>query len=225
MKCNMHGLLRLALLAIITLSVNAYAEDGAIAPEPKKTIDKHFLAQLPTDNVMGKADAPVTMIEYASLTCPHCAHFETTIFPEIQHLYIDTGKVKFIYRDFPLDDGALKAAIITHCADKSRYYTFLKVLFDKQSSWSMEKNYIEILTDIAKLGGMGGDKIDGCLKDKALETSIVESKLSAANNLNITSTPTFFINGEEHKGAGEISVFKEVLDKAIAASTHAAVTK
>lgn len=182
-----------------------------------KLVDPRYYNKLPSDITMGSLDAKVVMIEYSSLSCPHCAHFQKEILPDIKKNYIDTGKVLFIHRDFPLDEPALRAAILAHCAGNDRYYTFIKVLFDKQESWAYQKNFLEILSNIAKLGGISGEKFDSCMKDKALEDAIVETKLTAANTMEITSTPSFFINSKKYSGASNYSTFAKILDEALAA--------
>lgn len=176
----------------------------------------------PTDIVMGNPKAPVTLIEYSSLTCPHCAHFSNDIFPTIKKDYIDTGKVKYISRDFPLDGAALKAAKLPHCAGKDRYFDFLKVLFKTQDNWAHKDDYQEILGNIARLGGMSGADFDKCMNDKELELSIADTRLHATQELNITSTPTFFINGEKLPGVGNIQAFVDVLEKALKKAPSAA---
>ena len=206
---------RLFLASLFVLSSVSAAYAGDLKPSPHM-VDPKLYHQLPSDIPMGDANAPVTMIEYASLSCPHCAHFARTIFPDIQKAYIDTGKVKYIFRDFPLDGQALKAAVIAHCADKDRYYTFVKVIFDKQDAWDGQKNYLELLTNIAKLGGLSGDKINACLDNKAMEDEVIQSKLTASNSLDIKATPTFFINGEKIEGAGSADEFHSAIDKALA---------
>ncbi|MBL0318026.1 MAG: DsbA family protein [Alphaproteobacteria bacterium] len=171
--------------------------------------------QIPSDIILGNAKAPVTIVEYSSLTCPHCAHFINDLLPTIKKKYIDTGKVKFISRDFPLDGTALKAAKLPHCAGKDRYYDFLKVLFKTQDSWARQDNFQELLGNIARLGGMPADEFNKCMDNKDLELQIADTRLQAAEHLGIKSTPTFFINGIELKGAGSIPAFEEALNKAL----------
>lgn len=217
---SMIMLAKITAVVLVGLTMTAYAQNKV---EPKtdavaqKQVDPRLYGQLPNDIIMGDPKAPVTMIEYSSLSCPHCADFQQKNFPEIKSSYIDTGKVKFIHRDFPLDEAALRGAMLAHCAGKDRYYTFLKVLFVKQESWAYQKNFLEVLTNIGKLGGLSGDAIDACMKDKSLETSIVESKLTAANSLDIKATPTFFINGKKHDGGNTNEALKLAIDNHLAA--------
>ncbi len=211
------------LLMMVFLSCMAFA----VAADPVKAEEEahkaeasSYYGRLPSDIVMGSTDAKVVMVEYSSLSCPHCAHFQKDIFPDIKENYIDTGKVLFIHRDFPLDEPALRGAMLAHCAGPDRFYTFVKVLFDKQESWAYQKNFLEILENIAKLGGISGEKFQSCMQDKALEDSVVESKLAASNTLDIVSTPTFFINGKKHSGASAYPAFAQILDEELAKTTE-----
>ena len=166
----------------------------------------------PDDEVMGKSDAPVTMIEYASLTCPHCAHFEVDIFPQIKSTYIDTGKLRFVFRDFPLDALAVRAAVLAHCAGHERFFGFLQVLFQNQPTWEQADKPEDALAGIAKLGGIGKDQFDHCMADDLLTKRVSQSRLDAEQNLEIESTPTFFINGNKISGAQPFEAFQKVID-------------
>jgi protein-disulfide isomerase len=150
----------------------------------------------PEDRILGKADAPVTIFEYASLTCPHCADFEKEVLPKIKADWIDTGKAKLVFRDFPLDGSALKAAMVARCAPPERFYGFIDVLFAQQRSWAVGGDPTAVLERLAKLGGMSPDKFDACMKDDALQNKILAGRLTAANDYKVESTPTFFINGK-----------------------------
>src|SRR5262249_35931041 len=132
------------------------------------------------DMVMGNAKAPVTIIEYASLTCPHCAHFDEETFPQLKSAYIDKGLVRYIYRDFPLDRVALQAAQIARCAGPERYFGFIDVLFRQQQNWaaSRDPNQItENLRKLARLGGMSDDTFNKCLNDKAVQDAVLTQQL------------------------------------------------
>lgn len=217
MRKSLLGIVTTAFFMVALACVSAEAAPLALkGDDEQKKADPHYYVRMASDIVMGSDKATVTMIEYSSLTCPHCAHFSKDVFPEIKKNYIDTGKVVFIHRDFPLDEPALRGAMLARCAGGERYYTFLKVLFDKQESWAYQKNYLEVLGNIGKLGGISSEKFDGCMKDKKLEDAIVEGKLTGANTLGVSSTPTFFINGKEYKGANSAAYFTKILDEALA---------
>ena len=170
------------------------------------------------DRVLGNPAAPITIIEYASLTCPHCAHFATDVLPELKKEWIDTGKAKLVLRDFPLDGPALRAAMIARCAPPDRFYAFAETFFASQDKWATTKDYLEALARLAKLGGMGKDEFEACLKNTTLENRIVEQRLVASQELDVNSTPTFFINGSKFSGAPTAEEFNKVLSNLAAKS-------
>lgn len=156
------------------------------------------------DMVIGAANAPVTIIEYASLTCPHCAHFHTETLPKLKAEYVQTGKVKYIFRDFPLDGIALRAAMIAQCAGPERYFTFLDVFFQQQANWTKgndPEQMIASLKRLARTGGMTEAQIDACLKDQKVQDSVLASRMGGEKQFNVKSTPTLIINGQAHPGA------------------------
>jgi protein-disulfide isomerase len=166
----------------------------------------------PGEQVLGDPDAPVTLIEYASLTCPHCAQFHTEILPDLKERYIATGKVRLIYRDFPLDERALMAAALAHCAGPDRYFGFLDVLFETQSSWAQAGDYLAALRRLGKLGGMSDAQIDQCLADQELIDGILQTRLDGQNDHQVSSTPTLVINGTVYPGSRSIEALSEVID-------------
>ena len=156
------------------------------------------------DMVIGAANAPVTIIEYASLTCPHCAHFHTETLPKLKSEYVQTGKVKYVFRDFPLDGLALRAAMIAQCAGPERYFTFLDVFFQQQANWTKgndPEQMIASLKRLARTGGMTEAQIDGCLKDQKVQDAVLASRMGGEKQFGVKSTPTLIINGKAHPGA------------------------
>jgi protein-disulfide isomerase len=151
------------------------------------------------DMVLGDPAAPVTIIEYASMTCPHCAHFEETTYPELKKRYIDTGKVRLIFREFPLDRLAVAAAMLARCGGKDKYFPILETLFRTQREWAVAQDPITPLLNIAKQVGFTKESFEQCLSDQKLLVG-VEAMRSAAEKLGVNSTPTFFINGQVHRG-------------------------
>jgi protein-disulfide isomerase len=170
------------------------------------------------DRILGNPDAPITILEYASLTCPHCAHFANDILPEIKKEWIDTGKAKLVLRDFPLDEPALRAAMIARCAPPDRYYAFAETFFAAQEKWVRTTDYREALARLAKLGGMGKEEFDTCLKNTELENKIVAERLRATQELEVNSTPTFFVNGSKLAGAPTAEEFEKLLSSLAAKS-------
>jgi protein-disulfide isomerase len=193
----------LIVLTVGTLPLNpAQAAAGDAAKD---------LAVQPSDRVLGKADAPITIVGYASLTCPHCAHFDVDVLPKLKQKWIDTGKAKLVLRDFPLDEPALRAAMVARCAPPDRYYAYVDTFFAAQDKWVMARDYREALARLVKLGGMGKDEFDNCLKNTALENKIVQERLVASKEFDVNSTPTFFINGTKFTGAPTVEEFDKVL--------------
>src|ERR1044072_8330021 len=169
------------------------------------------LAVQPSDRILGKADAPITIIEYASLTCPHCAHFDVTVLPKLKEKWIDSGKAKLILRDFPLDEPAMRAAMVARCAPPERFYPLVDALFSGQEKWATAKDYRAALERLAKLGGVGDKEFKACIADKKLEDQVAGSRLTAAKDLGVDSTPTFFINGTKFEGAPTVEAFERAL--------------
>jgi len=136
-------------------------EFGTAAGPNLLVADARTVLQItPDDRVLGNPDAPITIVEYASLGCPHCAHFTNDVLPEIKKAWIDTGKVKLVLRDFPLDEPSLRAAMIARCAPPDRFYAFADTFFASQEKWLGARDYREALARLAKFGGMGKDEFE-----------------------------------------------------------------
>lgn len=164
------------------------------------------------DPAIGDPAAPVTIIEYSSLTCPHCAAFHAKILPELKQRYIDTGKVRLVLRDFPLDATALKAAIVAHCAGPERQPQFVEVFFAQQQNWARAADPVQALKQLAKLGGLGEAQIDACLTDKELENAILQARLDGEQKYEINSTPSFIIDGKTVAGEQSVDAFAAMID-------------
>ena len=162
------------------------------------------------DIVMGSPTAPVTIIEYASMTCPHCGHFAVETFPKLKEKYIDTGKAKYIMREYPLDGLAGAAFMLARCAGPDKYYPLVETLFAQQPKWAV-RNPIEPLMAIAKQAGFTQQTFEACINNKDALAKVQQVRDRAANQFKVKATPTFFINGERHEGGMSI----EDLDKAI----------
>ena len=151
--------------------------------------------------MLGKADAPVTIIEYASMTCPHCASFHKTTYPALKTKYIDTGKVRFIFREFPLDELAVAASMLARCAggDSGKAIAMIDVLFASQDKWAVRQP-IPVLQQIAKQAGFTEKTFDECLKDQTLYNNIMAMRERGTKDYKVESTPTLFVNGKMHEG-------------------------
>jgi protein-disulfide isomerase len=163
------------------------------------------------DEVQGQADAPVTIVEYASMTCPHCSHFHETTYPEMKKKYIDTGKVRFIFREFPLDPLAAAAAMLARCAGKDKFFPLIDAFFAQQKDWVVQKP-LQPMFAIAKQAGFTQQSFDECLANQQLLNNLEEQRTRATQKFNVNSTPTFFINGKTVRGA----LTPEELDKQVA---------
>lgn len=162
---------------------------------------------------IGKDDAPVTMVEYSSLGCPHCAAFHRETLPKIKADYIDTGKLRLVFRDFPLGTPALAAAMIARCAGPDRYFGFVELLFRSQSQWAQSNNPLEAIAAVVRFGGMTEHDINACLKYQPLLESIRKSAETANEKLKINSTPSFIIGSEVIVGSLPYDHFKKAIDK------------
>ncbi len=162
------------------------------------------------DVVVGDAKAPVTIIEYASMTCSHCAHFHNTTYPELKKKYIDTGKVRYILREFPLDPLAAAGFMLARCGGNDKYYPIVEMLFQKQGDW-VTQNPIPPLLALAKQAGFTQETFESCLKDQKVLEAIENVRTQGAEKLGVNSTPTFFINGKKVSGSMTI----QELDKQI----------
>jgi protein-disulfide isomerase len=173
-------------------------------------------SDLLADRVLGDPKAPITVIDYASLTCSHCAKFHTDTLPEFKKNWIDTGKAKLIFRDFPLDRYALRASKLARCLGSGeRYFNFLDVLFTGQASWIESKNIDVALTGMAKLAGLSQKQIEACDANKELAEGIVAMRQVGSSKYNVESTPTIVINDKPQKG-GALSYAE--LDKLLKAA-------
>jgi protein-disulfide isomerase len=156
---------------------------------------------------MGADNAPVTIVEYASMTCPHCAHFATTTLPALKKDYIDTGKVRYIFREFPLDKLALAGSMIARCVakdDKTKYFAMIDTLFRQQETWAFVQKPVPPLKAIARQAGLTEKDFEACLANQQMEKTIFDVRQRAAEKLGVTSTPTIFVNGE--KQTGDLSI-------------------
>ena len=187
-------------VAVVTLSDPAHAQNNN--------------AQNGNDIVLGDPAAPLTIIEYSSLTCPYCASFHQETLPRIKEEFIDTGRVKWIYRDFQLDARGQMAAMVARCTAEERFYPFLDVLFQQQSVWARSAEPRAVLARIAKFGGISEEQLTACWQDTALYDSILQSYNRGVTEYRVQSTPTFLINGEKITGAQPFEVFAKAIEDA-----------
>lgn len=164
------------------------------------------------ERALGDPSAKITVIEWFSLTCPHCAAFHLRSLPEIKRRFIDTGQLRLIVRDFPTDGVSLKAHVLAHCAGGERYFQFVDALLGSQDRWANAKDPIGALKQIAKLGGLSDAQIEACLADRAMEDDILRSRLEAQQKYDVRSTPSFLINGRVHAGNRSAEEFAKLIE-------------
>ena len=169
-----------------------------------------------SERILGNSDAKVTMIEYASMTCPHCANFHTKTFPAIKKEYIVTGKIKFIYRDFPLDQFALAAAMMARCSAKERYFGVIDVIFRTQREWGRNPNPRKALEQIGKIVGVSESTYEACVTDKVVHDGMIKMRNDAVEKYKVRTTPTFVVNEKKITGGLPLEELRKVLDAAVA---------
>jgi protein-disulfide isomerase len=199
----------------VNAAVNADAE--ALVESRKNS---EILQISADDFVLGDKNAPVTMIEYASLSCPHCASFSRESFEKLKSEFIETGKVKFAFRSFPLNQAALSAAMFASCQANEnkaelpdRYYATIKALFKTQDSWAFDEKFLDKLEAIAGLDGMSSDKFKSCVTNKSLQEKMLTARMEVAKVLQIKSAPSFFVNGEISEGYVDYATLKRLIEK------------
>tara|TARA_Y100001960_G_scaffold241052_1_gene254704 strand:- start:672 stop:1283 length:612 start_codon:yes stop_codon:yes gene_type:complete len=167
------------------------------------------------DFVIGNEDAKITIIEYASLSCSHCADFHINTLETLKKEYIDTGKVKMVFRDYPFNYPALLGSMVLRCIPENYRYDYMNALFKLQTDWVNKKNKktIQELYKIMQSGGMTKDEYDACIYNTELENEILKGVMEAQNQFNIKSTPSFIINGKLIEGNKSIKEFRQIIDK------------
>jgi protein-disulfide isomerase len=166
------------------------------------------------DMALGQPNATVTIIEYASMTCPHCAHFHEAVYPKLKAQYIDTGKVRFIFREFPLDIKAAAGSMLARCVgkdDPNKYFAVIDTLFRTQESW-VQNDTVNGLKRVGKQAGLSEQSVDTCLASQDTLDAIKKTQEHAYEKLKVNSTPTFFVNGTMLKGGAEFEEFQKVID-------------
>lgn len=188
-------------------ATSGVAIEGLPAP-----IDNPLAQAQEGDMVLGDANAPITFIEYSSLSCPHCARHHATVLPEIKKAYIDTGKVKLVMRDFPLNRPAVEASLLAHCVSPMAYWGMTDQLFATQANWATE-NSAPALSVIAAAAGINGQDFQQCLSDEAAKQKIIASAEQASAVFKVDSTPTFVVNGIVVTGERSFEEFSKIFDQ------------
>lgn len=213
------------LIVAIVIAVGAggwiyYKGQGIGATLPNAELDASEPApEVPVvaegEKFIGNADAPVTIVEYLSLGCPHCKNFHENILPKLKADYLDTGKARLVFRDFPLDGVALAAATLTRCVNDLAYFAMVDTLFKQQEVWHVQDGMGQV-ANIAKGAGMDEAAFNACINDPARKNAVIASRQEGETKFKVDSTPTFFINDRVVKGVSEYEAFKATIDGALA---------
>jgi protein-disulfide isomerase len=198
--------LALAVMGVLAFGIPVSAQNT------KVPVDELMAKEALPDVVQGKADAPVTLVEYASMTCTHCAHFHETVYPTLIKNYVDTGKVKFILREFPLDPLATAGFMLARCSGADKRSAVVDLLFEQQKNWAFVDKPLESLQGILKQTGMSKETFEACLKDQKLYDQVNEVRDRGSSKFNVTATPTFYVNGTKVTGEVNTDTLGKILD-------------
>lgn len=185
---------------------------AAAQGSPAVPMDQLLVEGALPDVWLGSKDAPVTIIEYASMTCSHCATFHNETFPTLKSKYIDTGKVRFALREFPFDPLATAGFMLARCAGPEKREAMVDLLFAQQKNWAFTDKPLEGLSNLVKQTGMSQQSFEACLKDKSLYDNINQTRDRAAEKFKVDSTPTFFINGRKQAGAMTVAQLEQAIE-------------
>jgi len=208
--------------ATATLAVFSTAHAAAEMPKPDGDVDMAAVlkpGELP-EMALGKEDAPVTIVEYMSMTCPHCAHFHTTTFDEIKKKYVDTGKARFIIREFPFDPRAAAAFMLARCnaakpeelSTAEQYFPMVSMLFKQQQTWAAADDGRAALLQMSKLAGFTEDSFTKCLTNQKLLDQVNATRERGSKEFGVNATPTFLINGKRYSGDMSVDTMSALID-------------
>jgi protein-disulfide isomerase len=209
---------RVATGVALIAAVLALAACGGVGPQtdagdPKTAPADDVLQAGPLgDRVMGKPNAPVTVIEYASLTCPHCANFQRNVFPRVKKEFIDTGKVRFVVREFPIGHTSGTAAIINRCAPEDKYFALFNAFLLRQPEWVSLEIRPDAIYAVAKSSGMSRETFDKCLTNQSIIDALTGVK-QRGRQFGVKGTPTFFINGQKAQGEVTFDQIKAMIEQ------------
>ena len=188
---------------------------GLIGIRPTHAQESDPLAIGADERVLGDRDAPATLIDYSSLTCPHCARFHTQTLPQIKTEWVDNGRARIVYRHFPLDRLALAGAMAAECIERDQaYFAYLDMLFAEQATWARAEDPLQELQERAQLAGLSPERFNECIQDEAVANRILEAVVVARDQLQVNSTPTLFAGTQKIAGAMDYETFDAALREA-----------
>ncbi|MFT7433139.1 MAG: protein-disulfide isomerase [Alphaproteobacteria bacterium] len=207
----MKNILALSFVFALSAFVPAVAVDGHdhLVQEPAEVIELLKLKE--TDMYEGEKDAPIQVVEYASMTCGHCADFHTKHYHEIKEKLIDTGKVRFVFRELPWDNRALAASMVARCAPTGEYFNFISALMSTRDTWATSDDFLGSIKKIARLGGMAPADVDTCMKNETVNDIVRKSYAEATGPMQVKGTPTFFVNGQRVPGVMTTDILVEMI--------------
>jgi protein-disulfide isomerase len=199
-------------LVLLGSAVASTALVGSLPALAQAVSPQDLAVQGPLGDVwLGSADAKVTIIEYASLTCSHCAAFHKDTYPVLKQRYIDTGQVRFVLREFPLDPLATAGFMLARCDGNAKYYAITDLLFDQQKTWAFSDKPVDALQQMMRQAGFSQEKFESCLRDQKLYDAVNAVRTRASDQFKVNSTPTFFINGQRYPGNMSIAELEKII--------------
>ena len=208
-------LLGTAAISLLGLTACSESEAQVALPESQGSVGDELFGEQPLPDVVeGDPNAPVTIVEYASMTCGHCRAFHAETYPAIKERYVDTGKVKFILREFPFDPRSAAAFMLARCVPTERRAALIDAMFETQGDWARAENGQAALFDVARLAGFTEESFRTCLTDQELTDNVFAS-FKRGEELGVDSTPTFFIDGERYAGNMSVEAMSSLIDAAL----------
>jgi protein-disulfide isomerase len=209
----LHSMFAVAAISFALIAGAGSSQAQKVATATDVTVEELMKPGDLPDIAIGSADAKVTIVEYSSLTCPHCAAFATKTLPELKTKYIDTGKVRFVSREFPIDNLAAAGAMLARCVDKDKAFAFVDTMFATQATWAGgQGNPVPKLFEVAKQAGFTQESFDKCLTDQPLLDKINAVRTRGSDAFKVNSTPTFFVNGKRLAGNTKIEDFDKMIE-------------
>lgn len=204
-----------AVVAAVGVGGYVVSQRGGGAPHDVEEVDELMVSGPLGEMIMGDTSAPVTIIEYASMTCGHCAAFHTATMPALKSEFIDTGKAKLLFREYPLDPVATAASMVARCASKDAFFPLVDAMFQLQRTWAFGSEPMQGLMRVAQQAGFSQESFNACLQNQSVLDGVNWVKERAAKEFDVQSTPTFFVNGEMVRGNLPIEEFRQKIDGAL----------